>query len=74
MHIAGFWVAAGFGLYFVSTGFLAIVKWMGVNLDSEDRMPKQYGRMTGLGKLEEIASHLLAFIVHLACTLCVAFV
>lgn len=32
MHTAGFWVAAGFGLYFVSAGFLAIVKWMGMNL------------------------------------------
>lgn len=37
MHTAGLWVAAGFGLYFVLAGFLAIVRWMGMNLDSEDR-------------------------------------
>lgn len=37
MHTAGLWVVAGFGLYFVLAGFLAIVRWMGMNLDSEDR-------------------------------------
>lgn len=37
MHTAGLWVAAGFWLYFVLAGFLAVVKWMGMNLDSEDR-------------------------------------